>query len=89
MLNAFKIQFQLYFIIVITQEETSPLNNLVNSTFLLDASILSTITCLVNHSANLHNNALCWGTRLVQSEEHATLDFRVVNSSPKLGVEIT
>ena len=30
-----------------------------------------------------------WGTWLAQSEEHMSLDLRVVSSSPMLGVEIT
>ena len=30
-----------------------------------------------------------WGTWLAQLEEHMTLDFKVVSSSPILGVEIS
>ena len=33
--------------------------------------------------------AVARGTWLVQSMKHATLDLRVVGSSPMLGVEIT
>ena len=40
-------------------------------------------------SDNCEFKAPPWGAWLAQSEEHVTLDFRVVNSSLTLGVQIT
>ena len=46
-----------------------------------------------NYRARLINLILrkpnFWGAWLAQAEEHRTLDLRVVNLSPMLGVEIT
>lgn len=40
-------------------------------------------------SFSLLKNAVTWGAWLARSEEHETLDLRVVNSNPTPGEELT